>query len=107
MAIRRRPPTHPGTILKEHYLDPRGATIVGFADAVGISRKHLSQIIHGRAGITADTALRLAEALETTPQLWLNLQNAVDVHYARERLQAGEGRPVRPRAFPAPDARSE
>lgn len=102
MLTRRRPPTHPGLILKEHYLVPRNVKIQDFADATGISRKHLSQVINGHAGISADTALKFAEALGTTPQLWINLQVAVDLYNARKRR---EENPTTVRTFPAPEPR--
>jgi addiction module HigA family antidote len=79
MRARKRPPVHPGRILKEHYLDPLGLTIVDLADRLGVSRKTLSAIVNGRASVTTETALRLSRAFDTTPTLWLNLQQAFDL----------------------------
>jgi len=79
---RTRPPTHPGTILREHYLVPLRLSITQTADALGITRKTLSKITNGRGAITPDMALRLAQALHTTPELWLNLQQTYDVWHA-------------------------
>ena len=87
MLIPQRPPTLPGAILKEHFLEPRGVTIVAFARAVGCSRKHISRIIHGNARIEAALASKIAAVLDTTPEFWLNLQNAVDLHQAGQQLQ--------------------
>lgn len=101
MIIRTRRPTPPGEILAEHYLEPRGITISALADAAGLSRKHLSYIVNGRAGVTADTAVRLASVLGTTPQLWLNLQNAVDIWDSQQSLHE---KPVKAGLFaPAQD----
>jgi addiction module HigA family antidote len=56
------------------------------ATAMGVSRFSVNQIINGRRTITAEMALRLARVLGTTPEFWLNLQQGVDIHEARERL---------------------
>ena len=90
---RTRRPTLPGEILVELYLSPHNISIAKFAAAVGISRKHMSAIVNGRASITADTAARMAAVLGTTPQFWLNLQNAVDLYDAQERLAESNTRP--------------
>lgn len=87
MFKRNRRPTTPGEILKEHYLEPRGVSIAKFAEAVGCSRKHMSAIVGGKARIEAKMAARIATVLGTTPELWLNLQNAVDVYDARQELK--------------------
>lgn len=79
-----RRPTHPGEILKAHYLDPLALTITELADSLGVSRKTLSAIINGRAAITIDMALRLSQAFSTTPDLWLNIQRNVDLWDAQQ-----------------------
>jgi antitoxin HigA-1 len=84
MLITSRKPTEPGKILKAHYLAPRKITITAFASAIDCSRKHISNIINGSARIEADLATRIASVLGTTPEFWLNLQNAVDVYQARK-----------------------
>lgn len=99
MIPRNRAPTHPGLLLKELYLDPREVSVTAMADAAGISRKHLSQIVNGHVGITPDTAVRIAEVLGTSAQMWLNGQNAYDLWHAQRHLS--EGRPVRSGAFAA------
>ena len=70
MRVRTRPPVHPGTILKQHYLDSLGISIAQAAETLGISRKTLSKIVNGRGAVTPDMALRLSTALRTTPELW-------------------------------------
>jgi antitoxin HigA-1 len=94
-----RRPTAPGVILAEFYLTPKGVTVKDFADAAGVSRKHMSDIIHGRAAVTADTASRIAEALGTSAQYWLNLQNAVDLYEASKRVRKAKRKPYRMAAF--------
>jgi addiction module HigA family antidote len=88
-----RRPSLPGEILAELYLAPHEISIAKFAEAVGVSRKHMSAIVNGRAAITADTATRMAMVLGTTAQFWLNLQNAVDLFDARQRMAESEPRP--------------
>ena len=87
---RTRRPTSPGEILFELYLAPHNVPIAKFADAVGVTRKHVSAIVHGRASITAETATRISAVLGTTAQYWLNLQNAIDLYDAQERLAESE-----------------
>lgn len=87
MLRRTRRPTTPGEILNELYLRPRDLSISRFANATLLTRKHVSNIVHGKAGITPETAYRFAQVLGTTPQFWLNLQNAVDLHDAQLKLR--------------------
>jgi len=95
---RTRRPSLPGEILVELYLTPHHVSIAKFAEAVGVTRKHMSAIVNGRAAITADTATRIAVVLGTTAQYWLNLQNAVDLYDAQERLAESK---LRPQLMPA------
>ena len=96
-----RRPTAPGVILAELYLTPRKVSITKFAEACGLTRKHMSAIINGRAAITADTATRIAAVLGTTAQYWLNLQNAVDLYDAEARLREAARKPRPMAAFDA------
>lgn len=70
----KRKPSHPGLILKHHYMEPLSLSVTAVAQALGISRKTVSAIVNGRSGITPDLALRLSLAFSTTAELWLNLQ---------------------------------
>jgi len=91
---RTRRPTLPGELLVELYLAPHDdISIAKFAEAVGLSCKHMSAIVNGRASITAETAARMAAVLGTTAQFWLNLQNAVDLYDAEQRLAESDSRP--------------
>jgi addiction module HigA family antidote len=83
----------PGEILAELYLAPHEISIAAFAEACGVTRKHMSGIVNGRVAITAEMATRIAAALGTTAQYWLNLQNAVDLYDAEEHLAASNHRP--------------
>lgn len=76
-------PPHPGEILKADYLDPLELTITDVASGLGIARKNLSAIINGHGGVSSEMALRLSEAFNTTPELWLNLQANHDLWKAR------------------------
>jgi antitoxin HigA-1 len=82
MRTRTRPPTHPGGMLKRQYLEPLHLSIAQAALALGVSRKTLSKIVNERGAVTPDMALRLGQALHTTPELWLNLQRAYDLWHA-------------------------
>jgi addiction module HigA family antidote len=79
------PAIPPGEILLEEFMKPEG---IGQADAarrLGISLNRLNEIILGKRGISADTALRLAQLLKTSPQFWMRLQADWDLHLAMER----------------------
>lgn len=77
-------PPHPGEILREDYLKPLGLSVTGAAEALQVSRKTLSAVLNERAGISPSMAYRLAKALNTSPELWINLQAQYDLWQARE-----------------------
>ncbi len=79
MRQRNRPPTHPGNILKHHYLLPLKLNVAQLAAMLKVSRKTLSKIVNQRGAVTPDMALRLSRAFKTTPELWLNLQQTYDL----------------------------
>jgi len=79
------PAIHPGEILLEEYLKPLEIAQVDAAGRLGISLNRLNEIVLGKRGITADTALRLSRLLETSPQLWMRLQADWDLHQAMQR----------------------
>lgn len=76
------PPIHPGDMLSEEFIKPLGLTQEPLAEALGISRQRLNQIIKGHRGVTPDTALRLERAFGMEAQFWLNLQLAWDLYHA-------------------------
>lgn len=91
------PPVHPGEILAEEFLAPLEMSARALAAAIEVTPARVSDIIAGRRGITADTALRLGRYFGTTAQLWLNLQNNYDLKIASSTL-AGAIAHIRPRA---------
>jgi len=72
-------PTSPGEILQEEFLEPMNVTAYRLAKEVHIPQSRISDIISGKRGITADTAMRFAMYFGTTPQFWLNIQNQYDL----------------------------
>jgi addiction module HigA family antidote len=72
-------PPHPGEILRELCLDPLGLTVTQAAGALGISRKTLSSILNGHSGISAEMAIRLSIAFNTTAESWLLQQLQYDL----------------------------
>lgn len=83
-------PPHPGEILNELYLKENGLSISKTATNIGMSRQSLSELVNGKNGITAQTALRLAKAFNTSPRYWLNLQNAYDLNKAEKSINLDE-----------------
>ncbi|MBK8869622.1 MAG: HigA family addiction module antidote protein [Elusimicrobia bacterium] len=79
MIRQKRKPTHPGAILKRHYLEPLGLSITEVSQRLGVSRKTMSAIVNESASVSVETALRLAKAFDTSPELWLNLQQTFDL----------------------------
>jgi addiction module HigA family antidote len=94
IITRRRRPSPPGEILAELYLKPRGITVTELAAAAGLSRKHISDIIHGRAGITAETAVRLGRVLGTSAGMWLGLQSDLDLYDAEQAVPPDAVQPL-------------
>jgi antitoxin HigA-1 len=82
------PAVHPGEMLLEEYLKPLGLSQVEAARGLGISVNRLNELVRGRRGVTADTALRLARFFKTTPQIWMHLQADWDLHQALGRGSA-------------------
>jgi len=81
----KRPPTHPGEMLLEEFLKPAELTQVEAARRMGVPLNRLNEVIRGKRGVTADTALRLAKLLNTSAEMWLGLQNDWDLwHAARD-----------------------
>lgn len=82
---RTRPPAHPGRILKNLYLEPLEISVTKLAEAIGVSRKAISQIINEHKSVTPEMAIRLSQAFpNTSPQFWLNLQNNYDLWKVRQ-----------------------
>jgi addiction module HigA family antidote len=80
---KHRPPTLPGKLLAEEFMEPLGLTVTALAKHIGVGRDRMSEVIHGRRRITPDTAIRLSLALGTSVQFWLNAQMAADLYEAQ------------------------
>ena len=94
---RRLPPVHPGEILREDLLKPLGVSINRLGRELRVPVTRMSEIVNGRRGISADTALRLARYFGTTPEFWMNLQAAYDLDSAQRVSADRIARDVNPR----------
>jgi addiction module HigA family antidote len=94
---RRLPPVHPGEILREDLLKPLGISINRLARDLRVPVTRISEIVNGRRGVTADTALRLARYFTTSPEFWMNLQAAYDLDAAHRALAGRIERDIHPR----------
>lgn len=77
-------PPHPGEIIRELCLDPLGISVTEAAKALGVSRKTLSAILNGRAGISPEMAVRLSIAFDTSAESWMNQQVQFDLWNAEQ-----------------------
>jgi len=85
VAMRMHNPPHPGEIIKTLCLEPLGLTVTQAAEALGVSRKTLSAILNGRAGVSPEMAVRLSIAFGTSSESWLNQQTQYDLWHAEQR----------------------
>ena len=81
-------PVHPGRIIRDDYLEPLEMKVGHLAASLGISRQTMSAILNERAGISPEMALRLSEAFDTTPDLWLTMQRNYDLFVAEQKFTA-------------------
>ena len=79
-------PTHPGEILLTEFLEPMGISQYRIAKAIDVPARRINEIVHGKRGISADTALRLSRALGLSDMFWINMQARYDAEVAREQL---------------------
>lgn len=79
-------PPSPGQVLRDLIGDLGGVTQEELAEALGVSRYSVNQLVNGRRNVTAEMALRLSKAFGTSPEFWLNLQRSLDLHQARESI---------------------
>lgn len=80
-------PIHPGEMLLEEFLKPQGISQRAFASKLGWTTAKLNELIKGKRGITADSALDLGKTLKTSPEVWMNLQMYYDLAQAEERRE--------------------
>jgi antitoxin HigA-1 len=89
-------PPHPGETIREDYLVPLGMSVNRLSEALGFGASRLNEIVRGKRGITADTALRLARYFGTSAEFWLNLQSLYDLRQAERKARARIEREVTP-----------
>jgi antitoxin HigA-1 len=95
-----RPPTHPGEILFEEFLQPLGMTQVELAQRLGVSYPRVNEIVHARRGVTPDTAVRLSRLFGTSPEFWLNGQLAWDLWHTLHSPGATDIEKIQPLSTP-------
>ena len=96
MTKRDFSPIHPGEVLLTEFLEPMVISQYRLAKDIGVTPRRVNEIIHGRRGITADTALRLGRFFNMEAQFWLNLQTHYDMEVAMEALDDRLDKEVRP-----------
>jgi antitoxin HigA-1 len=85
-----RSPTHPGEMLLEEFLKPMNLTQTELATRIAVPLNRVNEIVKGKRGVTADTALRLARLFDMDPQFWLNLQAQWDLYHAQHSRTGDE-----------------
>ena len=93
-GIKRRP-THPGEMLREDFLPDYELTVSGLAEAIGVSRQSVNELLRERRAVSPEMALRLSRLFGNSPEFWLNAQRAVDLWEAGKAIQ-GDMRRIRP-----------
>jgi addiction module HigA family antidote len=87
MARKAHPPIHPGEILLEEFLEPMELSQYRLAKDISVPARRINEIVHGKRGVTADTALRLARYFDTSERFWMNLQMRYDLEVEKGRLR--------------------
>lgn len=91
----QRRPTHPGEMLAEDFMADFDLTVTGLAEAVGVSRQSINELLRGRRAVSPGMALRLGRLFGNTPEFWLNAQRAVDLWEATQAIK-GEVARIKP-----------
>ncbi len=86
MIPKHRKPTHPGDILLREFLEPMDLSQVELAHRMGVPVQRVNTLVNGKRDVTAETAILLSRVLKTTPEFWMNLQDAHDLYEAQEHL---------------------
>ena len=86
MPAKRLPPVHPGEVLLEEFLVPMEISQYRLAKDISVPPRRINEIVHGKRGVSADTALRLSRYFGTSERFWLNLQTGYDLEIERDRL---------------------
>ena len=90
MIPKRRKPVHPGNILLQEFLKPMRLSQVELAHRMGVPVQRVNTLVNGKRDVTAETAILLSRVLKTTPEFWMNLQDAHDLYEAQEHLAHAE-----------------
>jgi addiction module HigA family antidote len=85
-AMQRRP-THPGEMLREDFLPDYSLTVAGLADALGVSRQSVNELVRERRAVSPEMALRLSRLFGNTPMFWVDAQRAVDLWDAARAIK--------------------
>ena len=93
-AVTRRP-THPGEMLRADFLPDYALTATGLAEALGVSRQSVNELLRGRRAVSPEMALRLGRLFGNSPEFWLNVQRAVDLWDAAKHVK-GEVARIKP-----------
>lgn len=96
-----RPPSRPGEILAAEFLEPLGVTQTQLSERMGVPIQRINLLINGKRGVTAETALLLAQVFDTSPEFWMHLQANYDLWLAAAELKRA-GRQARPLTKPSP-----
>lgn len=80
-------PTHPGEMLREDFMPENGLTVAGMADAIGVSRQTVNELLRERRALSPDIALRLSQLFGNSPEFWLDAQREVDLWDAAQELK--------------------
>ena len=83
----QRRPTHPGEMLREDFLPDYGLTVAGLAEALGVSRQTVNELLRERRALSPEMALRLSRLFGNTPEFWLNAQRSVDLWDAAQSIE--------------------
>ena len=83
----KRRPTHPGEMLREDFLSDYGLTVSRLAEALGVSRQSINELLRGRRSVSPEMSLRLARLFGNSPEFWLNAQRAVDLWDAAQAIK--------------------
>ena len=86
MPTKKLPPVHPGAVLLEEFLVPMEISQYRLAKDISVPPRRINEIVHGKRGVSADTALRLSRYFGTSERFWLNLQTGYDLEIERDRL---------------------
>jgi antitoxin HigA-1 len=88
----KRRPTHPGEMLREDFLPDYGLTVSRLAEALGVSRQSINELLRGRRAVSPEMSLRLARLFGNSPEFWLNAQRAVDLWDAAQVIKTDVSR---------------